>query len=132
MKSLKNYADQLASLGKNIDHEDLIDQVLFGLDDAYKSIKESIEARDTPISFEELHVKLINKELSIKQNYIAPNPPATAFVAQTAPNRTCFRHSSSINRNKNGPGLLPTPPSSHKTPHPYLGKCQWFREQGHG
>ncbi|KAL5715165.1 hypothetical protein ACHQM5_017029 [Ranunculus cassubicifolius] len=66
MQAIKACADQLAALGKKIEHEDLIDRVLLGLDESYNSVVESVNARDTPISFEELHEKLINKELYIQ------------------------------------------------------------------
>lgn len=83
MQAIKACADQLSALGKKIEHEDLIDRVLLGLDDSYNSVIESVNARDTPISFEELHEKLINKELSIQQSRADPSLPATAFAAST-------------------------------------------------
>ncbi|XP_021745468.1 uncharacterized protein LOC110711399 [Chenopodium quinoa] len=102
MRSLKECADHLAALGKPIDHEDFIDRVLAGLDDSYKSVIDSVNGRDTPISFEELHEKLINKELSIfqTQSTMAPALPATAFAAYTKPQHrpspsrpmVCFPH----------------------------------------
>ena len=58
MQAIKNRADELALLGKPVDDEDLIDRVLEGLSDEYKSV---INARDTSISFVELHEKLLNK-----------------------------------------------------------------------
>ena len=63
---IKTRTDQLALLGKPIDTEDLIDKILNGLDDDYKSIVDNIHGRDTTISFDEIHEKLINKELSLK------------------------------------------------------------------
>lgn len=59
-QTLKACVDQLVVLGKPIEHEDLIDKVLAGLDDSYQSVIETVNARDTTISFEELHEKLIN------------------------------------------------------------------------
>ena len=56
-----NYqADQLAALGKLLDHEDIIDGILNGLDEDYKSITNIFQGRDTSIMFDELHEKLIN------------------------------------------------------------------------
>ena len=50
--------DELASLGKPMDHEDLIDRILEGLDALYETFVEQINIRDSPISFEELHEKI--------------------------------------------------------------------------
>ena len=77
LQSLKVIADQLASLGKPIDYEDFIERILDGLDSNYKSLKDSINGRDTTISFEELHEKLINcnlpfnKKLMLLQHYVS-------------------------------------------------------------
>lgn len=59
LHSLKAISDQLASLGKPIEHEDFVEKILDGLDSNYKSIKDTVNGRDTTISFEELHEKLI-------------------------------------------------------------------------
>lgn len=131
MQAIKACADQLAILGKSIDQEDLIDRVLSGLDPSYNSIVESVNGRDTPISFEELHEKLINKELFLQQAQPISEFPATAFVANTR-NQERSKHRQSWST---APGLLPTPTFNIYNPHrqrkPYLGKCQWCREQGH-
>lgn len=63
MQFIKGHADELAVLGKPLDHEDLIEAVLDGLDESYNSIVDAINNRDTPIPFDELHEKLINYEL---------------------------------------------------------------------
>lgn len=84
LQSLKVIADQLASLGKPIENEDFIEKILDWLDSNYKSFKDSINGRDTTISFEELHEKLINCELTIEQETdVASTLPITAFAAQT-------------------------------------------------
>ena len=54
MHSIKSIAHDLASMGKPLDHEDLIDRVLDGLDSSYDLFIEQINSRDSPISFEEL------------------------------------------------------------------------------
>ena len=64
MQAIKTWAEELAALGKPLDHEDLIEKILEGLDDDYQPIIDAVNGRDTPISFDELHEKLINKELS--------------------------------------------------------------------
>ncbi|KAD7476961.1 hypothetical protein E3N88_00097 [Mikania micrantha] len=61
MQSIKVVVDELEILGKNLDQENIIDIIIKGLDQsAYKSIVDVVYARDYPISFNELHEKLIN------------------------------------------------------------------------
>lgn len=56
MQSIKTLVDELAILDKKMDTEDVTDIVLNGLDQQqYKPIIDAIHARDTPISFHELH-----------------------------------------------------------------------------
>ena len=38
MQAIKTQADQLVALGKPLDHEDLIEKILKGLDDDYQMI----------------------------------------------------------------------------------------------
>ena len=60
---MKTCVDKLALLGKPMNDEDLIEKILDELDNEYKSIVDAIEGRETLISFDKLHEKLINKEL---------------------------------------------------------------------
>lgn len=55
-------------MGKKVEHEAFIDKVLLGNDASYNFVVEFISGSDGPISFEELHEELVNKELSICQN----------------------------------------------------------------
>ncbi|KAL1194499.1 Retrovirus-related Pol polyprotein from transposon RE2 [Cardamine amara subsp. amara] len=57
--------DQLALLGKPMDHEDIIEYILDGLDDDYRGIVEKINGMDVPPTLEELRDKLVNMEASI-------------------------------------------------------------------
>ena len=61
MQAIKTRVDELALLGKPVDDEDLIDRVLEGLSDEYRSVIDAINTHDTSISFAELHAKLLNK-----------------------------------------------------------------------
>ncbi|KAL8100569.1 hypothetical protein AgCh_032718 [Apium graveolens] len=125
MQAIKTCADQLAALGKKVEHEDLIDRVLLGLDESYTSVIEAVNGRDTPISFEELHEKLINRELAIQQNRQDSSMPATVFAVTTR------NHGKNYGRS-NVPDILPLPSNNFtKQTRPYLGKCQWCRQQGH-
>ncbi|RVX13659.1 Retrovirus-related Pol polyprotein from transposon RE1 [Vitis vinifera] len=117
MQSIKTQADELAALGKPLDQEDLIKKVLEGLDENYQSIIDVVNGRDSTISFDELHEKLINKELSLR-NKISPSPlPASAHATNVRSTPW-----SVTNRTPRLPGKLkqmlqpPFPP----TPHGYL------------
>ena len=66
MQFIKCRADQFAAFGKPLDHEDLIDKILDGLDDDYKTIADIVQNRETLILFDKLYEKLINWELALK------------------------------------------------------------------
>ena len=129
MQAIKTRANELAILGKPIDNEDLIDRVLEGLSDEYKSVIDAINARDTSISFAELHEKLFNKEASLQ---IAQPSPLSLPAME---NPTAFRNSP----NWRPPTTTPQQPdpttafSPHDQcqPKPYLGRCQACDIQGH-
>lgn len=74
MQFIKSRADELATLDKPMDDEDLIEKILDRLDDEYKSIVDAIEGRETLISFDELHEKLINKEVFLRTNQSTSSP----------------------------------------------------------
>lgn len=59
LQNIKARADELAILGAVVDNEDLSERILEGLGEDYKELVHAIEARDTPISFDELHEKLL-------------------------------------------------------------------------
>lgn len=132
MQAIKQCTDRLATMGKPMDPEDIIDKILQGLDyETYKPIIDAVNARDSIISFEELHEKLITRELTAKNNLVASSTsfPATVLAAHYRPN----------NKGKQqwappSPALLPTPspPQQGSRPQrPFLGKCQWCRGAGH-
>jgi hypothetical protein len=61
LQTIKARADELAILGAAVDdHEDLSERILEGLGDDYKELARAVQARDTPISFDEPHDKLLN------------------------------------------------------------------------
>ncbi|KAL4574289.1 hypothetical protein LXL04_021117 [Taraxacum kok-saghyz] len=124
MQSVKVILDELQILGKKMDIEDITDAVLNGLDStSYKTIIDAVHARDTPISFHELHEKLINHELTLLQQNPTPtnlHQPATAFAANKQPPNRPWNNRP---QNYSSP-LLPTPPPGG-TAHPFLGKCQF-------
>ena len=86
MHSLKQTADLLASLGSPISVEDMTDHVLRGLDDGYRAVIDGVNARDTPITFDDLLEKLLIQELSITAVQQQTPAPLTALNAQARPN----------------------------------------------
>ncbi|KAJ0980702.1 hypothetical protein J5N97_008957 [Dioscorea zingiberensis] len=79
MQAIKTQADDLALLGAPIDDEEITDKILDGLGDDYKELVRAVQARDTSITFEELHDKLLNFEASLQTLPPAPHQfPTTA------------------------------------------------------
>ena len=62
MKSIIKTADELAVLGSPVEHEDLLDIITDGLGDDYRAIVEMVNGRDIPITLDELHEKLMERE----------------------------------------------------------------------
>ena len=53
-----------------MDHEDLLEKILDGLGSEYQYVViDTVNGCDTPISFDELHEKLINKEITLQQQH---------------------------------------------------------------
>lgn len=78
------HLDQLAILGKAVDHEDQIDLILEGLSDDYKTVVDQVEGRDLPPSITELHERLLNHEAKLltATDDVLAQAPITANVAQ--------------------------------------------------
>ncbi|KAL4562651.1 hypothetical protein LXL04_026679 [Taraxacum kok-saghyz] len=131
MQSLKTIVDELGSLGKQLDQEDITDAILTGLDPtSYKTVIDAIHARDTSISFHELHEKLINHELSLLQaSPVASNlhQPTTAFAA----NKRLPAKPWNNRPSPTATGLLSTPSAPSNSTRPFLGKCQYCFNKGH-
>lgn len=137
MRTIKTKSDELALLGKPIDAEDLIEQILAGLPEEYKSEIDAVNGRDNLISFSELTEKLLNREAMIMCDQPpTPNFPVTANVASRnnnpnynnrgswrpsiTPRNTSNNNHNNFNQNNGGRG-----------PRPYLGRCQACGTQGH-
>lgn len=124
MRNILTKADQLALLGSAYDHEDLLDIITDGLGDDFRAIVEMVNGRDSPISVEELHEKLLNREntLLITNATIASSVPVTANAAhypQQQATRGNYRGGHSGAR------------GNYRNAKPYLGKCQFCGTQGH-
>ncbi|XP_010490364.1 PREDICTED: uncharacterized protein LOC104768131 [Camelina sativa] len=57
--------DELAILGKPMDHEDQIQKILAGLPDDYKPVVDQIENKDSPPTITEVHERLRNREVTL-------------------------------------------------------------------
>ena len=144
MQHAKSIADELAMLDAPENSEDLTVKILNGLGDEFRDISSAVRARDSPITFEELHEKLINSEAVLKQELTRSQKlPITANYAakpyssgpQSAYNRQNNNNIRNFNSNR------PADPSSTNSRNftrnpsngqrPYRGFCQLCGDQGH-
>lgn len=80
---MKVSANLLASLQAPVSQEDLTHYIVKGLDKSYQSMIDGVNNRDSAISFEELHEKLILKEIEIQSKATNEGGPAMALNAQS-------------------------------------------------
>ncbi|XP_019056851.1 PREDICTED: uncharacterized protein LOC109115986 [Tarenaya hassleriana] len=125
MHFFKTKGDELALLGKPLDHEDLVDLILSGLGEEYRPIKDAINAPDIPISFVELHERLLNHESILLASEPLPSVmPISSHNAQTRTTGTSSRPSW-------------PPPSKHisRSPHAFSAitttYSDWHSRLGH-
>ncbi|MCI07617.1 retrovirus-related pol polyprotein from transposon TNT 1-94, partial [Trifolium medium] len=113
-KASRNHLKQLKERLR-MASKDMTDHVLRGLNDGYRAVIDGVNARDTPITFDDLLEKLLIQELSI-----------VAAQRQTpAPVRPNYN-------NKPQSGQFHAP-SNQRTSNrkPFLGRCQWCNVEGH-
>lgn len=123
MRGIIVKADQLALLGKALDHLDLIDYVLDGLPKEYKPVTDAANGRETLMSFVELHEKLFNREADLLHlQFASPMFPVTENAVRLRP-RGNWQASS------------PVPMKQGQRDNNFrlsnLGKCQLYGVQGH-
>lgn len=149
---MKTRADELALLGVSMDDDDLTKKILDGLGSEYKNLVHVVHARDTPITFNDLHEKLLTfeahlQETKLDQSYL----PASANPAQctnTGSHTSGWRpsstntppppfgstntgwHPSSTNNWRPSPDPN-QPRGNRQPPRPYLGYCQICGIHGH-
>ncbi|RVW88563.1 Retrovirus-related Pol polyprotein from transposon RE1 [Vitis vinifera] len=156
LHSVRARTDELAILGAPMEEEDLTEKILDGLGDEYKELVRAVQARDTSISFDELHEKLLSFEASLLANTKSEvNLPITANPTnRNNPMNTNWRpHKTNTNwrpNHSNSPGntgwrpsaTFPTRPpmathsgtpsrTNRPPPRPYQGFCQICGIQGH-
>ncbi|KAG7536467.1 Integrase catalytic core [Arabidopsis suecica] len=136
--------DQLAILGKPLDHEDQIEMILDGLPAEYKPVVDQVESKDAPPSITELHERLLNHEGKLLSNTdsLLSHPPVTANAVQQRNNNTNYRNNNKSRSITNTnqwqsspqPAWQPSPNNNRsdgRGPKPYLGRCQICGVQGH-
>ena len=67
LQTIKGTVDDLALIDTHLSDDDLTIFALNGLGSGFKEIYTGIRARDTPVSFEELHDKLVEHEAFLKR-----------------------------------------------------------------
>ncbi|RVX14757.1 Retrovirus-related Pol polyprotein from transposon RE1 [Vitis vinifera] len=67
LQTIKGIVDELALIDTHLSDDDLTIFALNGLGSGFKDISAAIRARDTPVSFEELHDKLEKHEAFLKR-----------------------------------------------------------------
>ena len=78
LQFMKSIADELALAQAPVAEEDLVIFILNGLNSEFKEISTAIRARESDISFEELHDKLTDYEVVIKQEDLGNISTVTA------------------------------------------------------
>ncbi|XP_010480966.1 PREDICTED: uncharacterized protein LOC104759777 [Camelina sativa] len=132
MRIIVDRTDQLALLGAAMEHEDLLDVIISGLDDDYRAILEMVNGRDVPISIDELHEKLINRENTLHSEEVVPNSaPVTTHNAQFRSQQGHGSFSGNRGGYYNSHGGYSPSRGGFRPPRPYLGKCQICGVQGH-
>lgn len=136
VQGLTTRFDQLALLGKIIDHEDQIDYVLQGLPEEYKSLVDQTESRDTPPSITELHEKLINHEAKLQTASNTSSLTPLPITANYTNNRN-KPYNARGNQKQNQPWSnnrnydQNRSHDQNRSSRPYLGRCQLCGTQGH-
>ena len=140
MRGLTTRFDQLALLGKPLDHEDKVEYIIDGLPDDYKAVTEQIEGRDTSPSIVEIHEKLINREAKLLaiSTPVSNAIPMTANVASSRPKQQQHHQqrgqnsnwSNNWNNNSKAPAYN-TQKQEYKQSRGYQGKCQICSVFGH-
>ncbi|XP_023749507.1 uncharacterized protein LOC111897788 [Lactuca sativa] len=75
----QEYSDALANIGEPMKEKDIVMLVLSGLRDEYNGLKSTILARQTPISFIDLHSLLLDHDYMVSKTSTEV-PPAQAFA----------------------------------------------------
>ncbi|KAM2697975.1 hypothetical protein EV1_037030 [Malus domestica] len=142
LQEVRVIADELAIIDVPLSDDDLLLYILNGVGSDFKEIAAVVRSRDTSISFENLHDKLVEHEAALKRDdTVVAAPVITANVTQTSRSHTSTRGYHSHNSNSNRGSFASRNPSRGSFGHPhtssidtnscYRGFCQWCGTQGH-
>ncbi|KAK2994939.1 hypothetical protein RJ640_013183 [Escallonia rubra] len=73
LQQMQAIADDLALVDNSLSEDVLVLYILTGIDPEFKKITAALQARDTPISFDELYDKLGDYELHLKKDDLTPS-----------------------------------------------------------
>lgn len=135
MQGLITRFDQLALLGKPLDHDEQVECILHGLPEEYKSVVDQIEGREKSPSITEVHEKLLNKEAKLLAASISSSQavPVSANVATSRSRpfqgKNNTRHTQ--HWNQTGQSTNPSQKQDNRGTRGYQGKCQLCGVFGH-
>ncbi|KAK2662259.1 hypothetical protein Ddye_000833 [Dipteronia dyeriana] len=66
MQNIKGIIDDLALISHPLSDAEIVTHTLHGLDNDYKKLQAAIRIRETTMTFEELHDKLLDHEIFLK------------------------------------------------------------------
>ena len=135
MQSLTTRFDQLALLGKPLEHEEQIEFIFQGLPEDYKSVVDQVEGRETPPSITEVHEKLINKEAKLLATSLSTSTvaPVSANVATSRSNQNQGKQNRRQNQSwsPNNQSNNQSYKQDNRMTRGYQGKCQLCGVFGH-
>ncbi|GKV50682.1 hypothetical protein SLEP1_g57379 [Rubroshorea leprosula] len=112
LRTLKAMADELGTIDRPLFDDDLTVYILKGLGPEFREIAASLRTRDTSLSFDDLHDRLVAHEESLRwEDTKLESTPLTAHLARAA-----TTPSSSV---VTSAGLLPTPHHGQFFPPPH-------------
>lgn len=81
LQAVKTITDELALAQEPVSDEDIVISILNGLNDDFNQISATLQARETPITNEELFEKLSTFERQLKKNEILTVPTKITNMA---------------------------------------------------
>ncbi|GKU88975.1 hypothetical protein SLEP1_g3180 [Rubroshorea leprosula] len=119
LRTLKAVADELGTIDRPLSDDDLTIYILNGLGPEFREIAASLRTRDTSLSFDDLHDRLVAHEESLRwEDTKLASTPFTAHFARAATTPSSFVGTFA--------GLLPTPHNGH-----FAHNCPFYRVQQH-
>ncbi|KAL8124216.1 hypothetical protein AgCh_012014 [Apium graveolens] len=105
---MKATANELSLIGQSISDDDLVLHTLAGLGDGYKELTAAIKVRESPMSFTELHEKVIVHDRGPRKNTTEPTIVTTNNVQRNEYSRSSYNHNA-----KGRPFYKPNNQSQH-------------------